>query len=239
MNPSDGSSKAKHFGSNSRVSYFVLDEERALRVAKALVESGSYHVDASMPPEKYFMWKSGIRAPCYCNCRELLSSSAYRRLVGMELAGAIRERFGSVDAVVGIATAGIAWAALVADHLDVAFAYVRSERKQHGLGGLLQGRLPPGSNVVLVDDLVASGESLLVACDAVEEEVGGSVVGIQTIVNWGFDRMRVTLDERPYNALTSYPHILTAAMIRGAITPQDIQGFLDFYEDPVRGFHNG
>jgi orotate phosphoribosyltransferase len=91
---------SKHFGDNSRVSEFVRDEERALRVAKALVDSGAYHVDSSMDSEQYFTWKSGIRAPCYCNCRALSSRAVHRRMVATELSGAIRERFSHVDAVV-------------------------------------------------------------------------------------------------------------------------------------------
>lgn len=233
---SDANVKTRHFGESSRVSDFVRDEERALRVAKALVESGAYHVDAQMPKDRYFTWKSGIRAPCYCNCRELLSRSPYRRLVSAELAGAIRERFAKVDAVAGVATAGIAWAMSVADQMEIGFAYVRSEAKSHGLGGLVQGRLPSKGNIILVDDLVASGGSLVASAVAIERETDCQVVGIQTIVNWGFDSMRGRMDGRQFNALTSYPHILTAAMMKGLLSPADMQRFLDFYEDPSRGF---
>lgn len=230
------SSPKKHFGEQSRIADFIQDEERALRVATSLIDSGAYYVDSEMDPEKYYTWKSGIRAPCYCNCRQLLSLPNYRRLVGTELAGSIAERFGEIDAVVGVATAGIAWAAAVADQLELQFAYVRSEKKSHGVGGLVQGTLPADGKIVIIDDLVASGGSLLSAVDAVENETGCSVIGIQSIVNWGFERMRGQLGERKYNALTSYPYILTAAMMKGLVSPNDMQKFLDFYEDPSGGF---
>lgn len=232
----DVTSSNKHFGDGSRVSDFVQDEERALRVAKALIDSQAYYVKPTANPEEFYTWKSGIKAPCYCNCRELLSHSAYRRLVGTELAGSIQERFEKVDAVVGVATAGIAWAAAVADQLEVRFAYVRNEKKAHGIGGLVQGKLIPNGKIVIIDDLVASGGSLLGAIEGVETETGCEVIGIQSIVNWGFSRMREKLNGHSYNSLTSYPHILTAAMMKGLITPTDMQRFLDFYEDPSKGF---
>ena len=231
-----GASKIRHFGDGSRVSDFVKDEERALRVAKAFIETQAYYVDPSMSPDLFYTWKSGIRAPCYCNCRELLSHPTYRRLVGTELAGAIQERYQDIAAIVGIATAGIAWGTTVANQLDMQFAYVRNEKKAHGVGGLVQGKLPAKGRVVIVDDLVASGGSLLGAIAAVEEESGCEVVGIQSIVNWGFERMRDKLNGHQFNALTSYPHILTAAMMKGLITPTDMQRFLDFYKDPSIGF---
>lgn len=229
---------SKHFGDNSRVSDFVRDEDRALRVAKALIESQAYHVDSSMQRDQYFTWKSGIRAPCYCNCRDLLRDATYRRLVGTELSGSIRERFSEVHAIVGVATAGIAWAMTVADQLELQFAYVRGEKKSHGLGGLVQGQIPDAGRVVIVDDLVASGGSLISAIDAIETETDCKVIGIQSIVNWGFGNMRNTLGKREYNSLTSYPHILTAAMMKGTIAPADMQRFLDFYENPKGGFPN-
>lgn len=227
---------SKHFGDNSRVSDFVLDEERALRVARALIDSRAYHVDSSMHPEQYFTWKSGIRAPCYCNCRELSCHASHRRLVATELCGSIRERYKDVDAVIGVASAGIAWAVMVADQLEIKFAYVLGELKTHGLGGLVQGQLPVGGKVVIVDDLVASGGSLISAIEAIETESTCRVIGIQSIVNWGFNNMRAILAQRSYNALTSYPHILSAAMMKGLVTPADMQRFLNFYENPAGGF---
>lgn len=228
--------QSTHFGENGRTSDFIQDEERALRVAKALIDSGAYHVSSEMEEKDYYTWKSGIRAPCYCNCRELLSGSEYRRLVGTELSAAARENYKDADAIVGVATAGIAWAAIVADQLDLEFAYVRSEAKSHGLGGLLQGKIDKQSKVVLIDDLVASGDSLLASINAIETEAGCQVIGIQSIVNWGFTRMRNALMGKHFRALTSYPHILTAAMMKGLVSPTEIQNFLDFYEDPSNGF---
>ncbi len=226
----------RHFGPKSRIADIVKDEERAHRVAKALVDSGAYHIDPNLVPEQYFAWKSGIKAPCYCNCRDLLGPASYRLLVGSELAASVKERFHDVNAVIGIATAGIAWAALVADQLECQLAYVRGEKKTHGLGGFVQGTLTPDSRVVVIDDLVASGGSLLSAVAAIESEAHATVVGIQTIVNWGFEKMREKLIGVEYTALTSYPHILTAAMSRGLVSPSDMERFLEFYENPSRGF---
>jgi orotate phosphoribosyltransferase len=139
-----------HFGENSRVSDFVHDDNRAMRVASALLDGGAYLVDTTLSEEDYFTWKSGVRAPCYCNCRYAVSDYRTRTVIAVEMAGMIQETFSRVDNIVGIANAGIPWATSVADQLELPMAYLRPDKKAHGIGGHVQGRIRKGSRIVIL-----------------------------------------------------------------------------------------
>ncbi len=225
-----------HFGDSSRIADFVKDDQRALRVADALLDSGAYLIDTSMNEEEYYTWKSGVRAPCYCNCRNAISDPVARKLIVKEMSEMISQAFPTVDILVGVATAGIPWATSAADYIGKAAAYVRSEKKSYGVGGYVQGAIKDGQKVVIVDDLVASGGSLKMAVECLNAEVNVEILGIASIINWGFMRMRENLLGVNFVALTSYPQVVMAATLRGKVADEDFQRLLSFYANPSGGY---
>ena len=225
-----------HFGKDSRIADFVVNDHRAMCVASSLIDAGAYLIDTSLLPEDYYTWKSGVRAPCYCNCRNAISDFNARSLIADKMSESVVDALGDVDAVLGVSTAGIPWASCVADRLELPTAYIRSEKKAHGVGGFVQGHVQPGSRVVIIDDLVASGGSLKMAIDALKDEVDVEVAGIVTIINWGFPKMRVNLEGLTYVALTSYPQIIMAAAARGKVSEAEVSRLLSFYMNPSLGY---
>jgi orotate phosphoribosyltransferase len=152
------------------------------------------------------------------------------------MAGMIQETFSRVDNIVGIANAGIPWATSVADQLELPMAYLRPDKKAHGIGGHVQGRIRKGSRIVIVDDLVASGGSLKSSITSLLSEVEVDILGVSSIINWGFMKMRDNLDGFQYVSLTSYPQIVMAATARGKVKQEDFSRLLDFYVDPSLGY---
>lgn len=210
----------------------IVFEPKAISVAEALVKTGSYRVDMNLDSSKWYKWKSGIQAPCYCNCRHLNCYPEERVLITDALSESIKHSFSDIDIVIGVATAGVSWARVVADELELPFAYVRSSPKVHGVGGLVECSPLPGMKAVIVDDLVASGGSLKQVISALSSEASIQVRGIQSIVNWGFSSMRKNLEDFQVRTLTSFPWILTIALVNGYINEYDFTELMAFYKNP-------
>lgn len=163
--------------------------------------------------EKPFTWSSGWKSPIYCDNRLSLSYPDIRKSIRDGLVQAIRENFFTLEAVAGVATAGIAQGALVADALDVPFLYVRPKPKDHGMENLIEGRVVKKQKVVLVEDLVSTGGSSLKAAQALSE-AGMEILGMVSIFNYGFDIATRNFYEAnislislcDYNSLLHYAH---------------------------------
>lgn len=192
----------------------LTDARRARPVAAALVASGAFTVDMRLPRDQWFRWKSGILAPCGCNCRRLNTLPAIRRLIDDTLTEATRASFPDADYIVAVAHAGIPWAKTLADRLDLPLAYVRAEARADG-GPLVECSPGQGARAVLVEDVVASGGSAARAIEALHTETGLRVVGVQSIANWDFPQMRALLAPWTVRALTSYPQVLASAQEAG------------------------
>ena len=154
----------------------IYNPQLAAEIAEDLLEIEAI----KLSPEKPFTWASGWKSPIYCDNRLSLSQPAVRSKIKTALALAISNSFDGVDAIAGVATAGIPQGALVADELDLPFLYVRSKSKGHGLQNLIEGKLEKGQKVVLVEDLISNGGSSLAAAEAVRE-AGAEVAGIAAI----------------------------------------------------------
>lgn len=205
------------------------------RVARTLINSEAYLVSKN----EFFTWKSGVQAPVYTNYRVLYRHPGVRSMVKKALSSAVLSTFGMPDYVIGVAEAGIVWSTLVADELHTRDAFVRKHPKQHGVGGLLAGveqkaDRPLGITAVFVDDLVASGESLERAINIVRTEADIEVVGIASIVNWGFVEMRDCFREMqvPAVSLVSFSELLDAAKVEGKLTEVEAQELRKFYQNP-------
>ena len=138
-----------------------------------------------LSPEKPFLWASGWHSPIYCDNRKLLSYPSIRKDIIAAFVSVITENFKNVDIIAGVATGAIAWGALVAEKLDKPFIYVRPKPKDHGLGAQVEGELPKGAKVVVIEDLISTGKSSLSAVDALEKN-GAIVDGMVAIFSYHF-----------------------------------------------------
>ena len=138
-----------------------------------------------LQPNDLFTWASGWKSPFYCDNRKTLSFPELRNFVKLQLVHAVMEHFPQATAVAGVATGAIAQGALVADELNLPFVYVRSKAKDHGMGNLIEGELPAGSKVVVIEDLISTGGSSLKAVEALRQ-AGYEVVGMVASYTYGF-----------------------------------------------------
>lgn len=199
--------------------------------ARALVRAGAYGIT----PEKLVKWKSGIKAPVYTNARLLRRDPGARSVIKKNLANAVRAIYPSTEVVTGMSVAGIMWSSLVADEIGLPDAFVRKTRKEHGpTNSLVDCDPEPNAKTVLIDDLVATGESLVPAVVALREEAGLHVLGVLSIVNWGFKEMheRFAGLELPVWTLVSYPQLVAAALEAGLVTQSGVNELMRFYADP-------
>jgi orotate phosphoribosyltransferase len=211
----------------------LTDARHARAVAAALVTSGAFTADLRMPRDQWFRWKSGILAPCGCNCRRLNGAPALRRLVDEALADATRSSFPRADYIVAVAYAGLPWAKTVADRLGLPLAYVRADPRAPG-GPLVECEPGAGDQAVIIEDVVASGGSAARAVRAVLAETSLRVAGVQSIANWDFPEMRDMLSPWTVRAVTSYPQVLDSAEETGVLSRADVSELMRFYADPRR-----
>ena len=192
-------------------------DDVASRVAKELLRIGAVRLRPSDP----FTWASGLRSPIYTDNRLALAYPEVRDLIKAGLAAASKDIAGTKlpGAIVGVATAGIPHAALVADELRLPMAYVRGAAKKHGRQNRIEGRLEEGQRVVVVEDLISTGGSSLDAIAAIRE-AGAVVVGCVAIFTYGFDLAVQRFEEAavPLTTLSDYPTLLRVARASETIT---------------------
>jgi orotate phosphoribosyltransferase len=186
-----------------------------------------------LQPENPFTWASGWKSPFYCDNRKTLSFPALRTFVKTELTRLVMENFPEADAVAGVATGAIAQGALVADELGMPFAYVRSKPKDHGLANLIEGELPAGAKVVVVEDLISTGGSSLKAVEALRN-AGFEVVGMVASYTYGFDVAKKAFEDAKVTlmTLTNYEAVLEAALNTGYISQEQIPTLNEWSSNP-------
>ena len=187
-----------------------------------------------LQPNDPFTWASGWKSPFYCDNRKTLSYPDLRSMVKAGLVHAVLEHFPEATAVAGVATGAIAQGALVADALALPFCYVRSKPKDHGMGNLIEGTLPAGAKVVVVEDLISTGGSSLKAVEALRQ-AGFEVVGMVASYTYGFPVAAQAFDEARVKlvTLTAYEHVVAQAEKTGYITNQDIATLHEWRKDPA------
>ena len=206
-----------------------VQEETAARVAEMLL-----HIQAiKLNTEKPFTWSSGWKSPIYCDNRLSLSYPEIRQTIRDGLVQAIRENFFTVESIAGVATAGIAQGALVADSLNLPFLYVRPKPKDHGMENLIEGKITKGQKVVVVEDLVSTGGSSLKSVQALRD-AGFEVLGMVSIFNYGFD----IATRKFYDANTSlislsdYSQLLKYALDKKFISDEQLTSLKAWRVDP-------
>ena len=187
-----------------------------------------------LQPTQPFTWASGWRSPFYCDNRKTLSYPALRSFVKIELSRLVLENFPEADAVAGVATGAIAQGALVAEELSLPFAYVRSKPKDHGMENLIEGTLPEGARVVVVEDLISTGGSSLKAVDALRR-AGFEVVGMVASYTYGFPVAVEAFREAGVKliTLTDYEAVVAEALRTGYIGESDIELLNTWRKDPA------
>ncbi|GAY28841.1 MULTISPECIES: orotate phosphoribosyltransferase [unclassified Prevotella] len=187
-----------------------------------------------LQPGNPFTWASGWKSPFYCDNRKTLSYTGLRTFVKLELCHAIQENFPGVEAVAGVATGAIAQGALVADELNLPFAYVRSKPKDHGMENLIEGDLEPGAKVVVVEDLISTGGSSLKAVEALRKH-GCDVVGMVASYTYGFPVAEKAFADAGVKlvTLTDYEHVVARAAATGYIADADIEVLNEWRSNPA------
>ena len=187
-----------------------------------------------LQPGNPFTWASGWKSPFYFDNRKTLSYTGLRTFVKLELCHAIQENFPGVEAVAGVATGAIAQGALVADELNLPFAYVRSKPKDHGMENLIEGDLEPGAKVVVVEDLISTGGSSLKAVEALRKH-GCDVVGMVASYTYGFPVAEKAFADAGVKlvTLTDYDHVVARAAATGYIADADIEVLNEWRSNPA------
>ena len=198
-------------------------------IAKDLLKIGAVF----FRPDEPFTWASGIKSPVYCDNRLTLTAPEVRNDVENGLAALVREYYPEAEVLMGTSTAGIAHAAIVGHLLQMPMGYVRSGAKDHGRKNQIEGRLEPGRKVVVVEDLISTGGSVIEVVNVLRE-AGAEVLGVVSIFTYG---MRKGLDRlagaRVENhSLCSFDVIARVAAEENYIRPEDVRRLLAFRDDP-------
>jgi len=190
----------------------------AAKIAEYLLEIKAI----KLQPQDPFKWASGWNSPIYCDNRVSLSYPEIRSFIKKELAKRIQAEYPEVEAIVGVATAGIPQSALVADEMQLPQAYVRPEPKSHGRQNQLEGDLKPGTKVVVLEDLISTGKSSLKAVDVLRS-MGLDVIGLAAIFTYGFQLAEDNFKEAncKWFALSDYNAMISTAAETGYIQESD------------------
>jgi orotate phosphoribosyltransferase len=171
-----------------------------------------------LSPEQPFTWASGWKSPIYCDNRKVLSYPFTRDFIKSEMSNLVFDAFPEAELLAGVATAGIAWGALVADQLKLPYIYVRPKPKEHGLGNQVEGYFEKGMKTIVIEDLVSTGKSSLEVVNVLRQS-GLNVTGMVSIFNYGFNKAVEAFKaaDLPYRSLTDYTTLIELAMEKGLI----------------------
>lgn len=199
-------------------------------IAKDLLSIGAVF----FRPEQPFTWASGIKSPVYCDNRLTLTAPSVRSHVETGLASLVLQHFPGCQVLMGTSTAGIAHAAIVGHILGLPMGYVRSGAKDHGRGNRIEGKLVPGQKVVVVEDLISTGGSVIEVVEALRE-AGAEVLGVVSIFTYNMKKglERLAQEEVENHSLTNFDVIANIAAEEGYIRPEDVQRLIAFRNDPA------
>ena len=198
-------------------------------VAKSLLEIGAVF----FRPDEPFTWASGIKSPVYCDNRLILTSPKQRVIVEQAIADTVKAEYPEAEVLMGTSTAGIAHAAIAAAILDMPMGYVRSGNKDHGRQNRIEGKLEKGQKVVVIEDLISTGGSVIEVVDALRE-AGAVVLGIVSIFTYGMKKGIERLAEANVKnvSLTNFDTIAEVAAQMKYIADSDIERLKKFRDNP-------
>ena len=197
--------------------------------AKALLSIGAVF----FRPQEPFTWASGIKSPVYCDNRLILSAPDQRKIVEQYIADTVKANYPECEMLMGTSTAGIAHAAIAAHLMDIPMGYVRSGAKDHGRQNQIEGKMEPGTKVVVIEDLISTGGSVIEVVDALRD-AGAEVLGIVSIFTYnmqkGLDRLAAANVKNV--SLTNFDVIAEVAAEEGYIEKEDIARLIAFRNNP-------
>ena len=207
----------------------IVQEQTAGKVASMLLQIQAIKLNTQKP----FTWASGWKSPIYCDNRLSLSFPEVRTAIRDGLVQAIRENYPAVEAIAGVATAGIAQGALVAESMTLPFLYVRPKPKDHGMENLIEGKITKDQKVVVIEDLVSTGGSSLKAVQALRD-AGFNVLGMVSIFNYGFDIATRNFYEANTSlvSLSDYNYLINYALDQKYITNDQLVSLKAWRVDP-------
>ncbi len=187
----------------------------------------------SLNPTDPFIWASGMKSPIYCDNRITMSYPAVRREIASGLAELIKRHYPDVEVIAGTATAGIPHAAWVAELLDLPMVYIRGKAKDHGKGNQIEGRITQDQKMVVIEDLISTGGSVIEAAQAAENE-GADVLGVAAIFTYELPQGigNFTKNNIPLNTLTNYSTLIDVALEKGYIDASEINLLREWKKDP-------
>ena len=199
------------------------------KIAKDLLSIGAVF----LRPEQPFTWASGIKSPIYCDNRLILTAPAVRDTVERAIADTVRREFPQAEVLMGTATAGIAHAAIVGHMMGLPMGYVRSSGKDHGRQNQIEGCLEPGQKVVVIEDLISTGGSVLDVV-SVLREAGAEVLGVASIFTYGMQKGldRLAAANVKNHSLTNFDVIADVAAKQNYIHPNDVARLIQFRNNP-------
>ncbi|MEF9623987.1 orotate phosphoribosyltransferase [Streptococcus dysgalactiae] len=200
----------------------------ASRIAADLLDIQAVY----LKPENPFTWASGIKSPIYTDNRITLSYPETRNLIENGFVDTIKAHFPEVEVIAGTATAGIPHGAIIADKMSLPFAYIRSKPKDHGAGNQIEGRVLKGQKMVIIEDLISTGGSVLDAAAAAKRE-GADVLGVVAIFTYELPKASQNFEEVGVQLLTlsTYSDLIQVAKEKGYITADGLQLLQKFKED--------
>ena len=198
-------------------------------IAKNLLSIGAVF----LRPEEPFTWASGIKSPVYCDNRLTLTAPKARTVVENAIAQTVKKEYPECEVLMGTSTAGIAHAAIAAHILDMPMGYVRSGAKDHGRGNQIEGKLEKGQKVVVVEDLISTGGSVIEVVDVLRE-AGAEVLGIVSIFTYGMQKGidRLAAANVKNISLTDFETLAEVAANEGYIKEEDIKRLIAFRNNP-------
>ncbi len=207
----------------------VINKDTAKKTAELLLQINAIKLE----PENPFTWASGWKSPIYCDNRIILSYPAIRNYVREEIGKQIELLHGKPDVIAGVATGAIGIGMLVAEYLGLPFIYVRPEPKAHGKQNQIEGRLEENQSVVVIEDLISTGKSSLVAIDALREG-GANIKGMFAIFSYGFELAAQNFKNKnvDLHTLSDYQHLIDKALETGYIQEKQLNTLMVWRNDP-------
>ncbi len=186
-----------------------------------------------LSPDKPFTWASGIKSPIYCDNRLTLTAPEVRLDVEKALAEVVKKEYPEAEVLMGTSTAGIAHAAITAHLLDMPMGYVRSGAKDHGRGNQIEGKLEKGDKVVVIEDLISTGGSVIEVVEALRE-AGAEVLGVASIFTYGMKKglERLAAADVKNISLTDFDTIVEVAAKENYIKAEDKERLIKFRNNP-------
>ena len=199
-------------------------------IAEKLLQINAVKLNIENP----YTWASGWKSPIYCDNRKALGFPYVRDFIKSELSAVIFEQFADAETVAGVATAGISWGAMAADQLKLPFMYVRPKPKEHGMGNQIEGMYEVGQKVIVIEDLISTGNSSLQCCEVLQKE-GLIIEGMISIFNYGFPQAAEAFDKAGIKlvSLSNYEALINIAKDKGQLQEEQLASLLKWRENPA------